>query len=72
MLDALVNRQDRDVARTAETTVRKEALKRPQYLGRAVAVHKHALNEIWARQRQGIGRDGRTCVLEQIGRAITQ
>ncbi len=66
VLDALVDGEDRDVARIAQATVREDALQRSQHGRRAIRVLDHPLDEVGAGQVEAIARDRRALVTEEV------
>jgi hypothetical protein len=74
VLDALVDRQDRQVAGAGQAAVRVQRLHRPQHRCRPVGHGDHAVDEVRARQVQALARDRaagvpeeRLCVVAQDG-----
>ena len=72
VLDALVDGQDRDVARAVEATVREQALQRAQDRRRAVAVLDDAVDEVGAGQVEAVPRDRGALVTEEVLRLLAE
>jgi hypothetical protein len=67
MLDALIDRQDRDVARAREPAVIEQRLQLAEYRNGPVRIQMNALDKVGARQVQRVFRNRLALVLEQSG-----
>ena len=66
MLDALVNRQDRDVTGAGKATVIVDLLQTADHLRIAIAIHPDTLGEVRTRQRQVLLGNGRGIVVQEV------
>lgn len=71
VLDALIDRQDRQVAGAGQAAVVEQGLHRTQHAVGTVVIDHYAVNEVVARQVEILGGDSGTAVLQQIFRFLS-
>jgi hypothetical protein len=72
VLDALIDRENRDVAGPAQAPVGEDRLKVAKDLRGAIRARHHPADEVRAWKVQRLGRDGLAPVLEQMFRLGTK
>ncbi|MBS1265067.1 MAG: hypothetical protein MAG471_00895 [Acidimicrobiaceae bacterium] len=72
VFDALVDREYRHVAGSAQATVVKERLDAAQHLWRPVGLGQHVGDIVGARTGQQVGRDSLRLVFQQVGGIAAQ